>query len=313
MSTKIVDFDILIDDAFVNFCTDSTVTPIDKSFLLSVVNGFEDGKWRHNIFRNFVFNNLAETGLSAQEREALIDKSYETLVAAAQKLRIEKKINDNSGGEIGEIILYGIMKHHFNALPVVPKIFYKQNTNDYVKGADSVHITLNSSGDFELWLGESKFYNSIEDARFATPIASVEEMLMSKKLRDENSLITNLHDLDDLLKNDSLSKKIRTSLAKGVSLDDIKKRLHIPILLLHECNITKAATVYDQTYRDSIIAHHKERANSYFKKQFAKLNKTVTLLDAIHFHLILFPVPCRMDIVKDFMKRAQIFQDDGNN
>ena len=82
-------------------------------------------------------------------------------------------------------------------------------------------------------MGESKFYNNIEDARFAKPIASVEEMLMSKKLRDENSLITNLHDLDDLLKNDSLSKKIRASLAKGVSLDDIKKRLHIPILLLH--------------------------------------------------------------------------------
>lgn len=313
MAVKLVDFDILVDDSFINICTDSSITPIDKSFLLSVVNGFENGKWRMNVFRNFVFNNLAETGLSAREREALADKRYETLVAAAQKLRIDKTITDTSGGEIGEIVLYGIMKHHFNALSVVPKIFYKQNANDYVKGADSVHIILNDNGDFELWLGESKFYNSIEDARFAKPIASVEEMLMAKKLRDENSLITNLNDLDVLLKDDARCRQIRASLDKGVSLDDIKKRLHIPILLLHECVITKGTTQFDQAYKDAIIAHHKERANAYFRKQFASLKKTVTLLDEIHFHLILFPVPCKEDIVKDFMARAQIFQADGNN
>ena len=313
MAVKLVDFDILVDDSFVNICTDSSITPIDKSFLLSVVNGFENGKWRMNVFRNFVFNNLAETGLSAREREALADKRYETLVAAAQKLRIDKTITDTSGGEIGEIVLYGIMKHHFNALSVVPKIFYKQNANDYVKGADSVHIILNDNGDFELWLGESKFYNSIEDARFAKPIASVEEMLMAKKLRDENSLITNLNDLDVLLKDDARCRQIRASLDKGVSSDDIKKRLHIPILLLHECVITKGTTQFDQAYKDAIIAHHKERANAYFRKQFASLKKTVTLLDEIHFHLILFPVPCKEDIVKDFMARAQIFQADGNN
>lgn len=313
MSVKIVDFDILVDDALVNICTDSSVTPIDKSFLLSVVNGYEDGKWRQNVFRNFVFNNLAEDGLSSKEREALAGKNYETLVEAAQKLRIEKNINDSSGGEIGEILLYGIMKHHFHALSVVPKIFYKQNANDYVKGADSVHITLTESGDFELWFGESKFYNSIEDARFATPIASVEEMLMAKKLRDENSLITNLHDLDDILNDVELSGRIKAALDKGVSLDDVKRRLHIPILLLHECALTKSATACDQSYKDAIVAYHKERANSYFKKQMAKLKKTVHLLEEIRFHLILFPVPNKELIVKDFMERAKRLQDDGNN
>ena len=138
-------------------------------------------------------------------------------------------------------------------------------------------------------------------------------MIMAKKLRDENSLITNLNDLDVLLKDDARCRQIRASLDKGVSLDDIKKRLHIPILLLHECAITKGNTQYDQAYKDAIIAHHKERANAYFRKQFASLKKTVTLLDEIHFHLILFPVPCKEDIVKDFMARAQIFQADGNN
>lgn len=313
MCAKLVDFDILLDDAFVNICTDTSLANIDKSYLLSVVNGYEENKWRMDIFRYFIFNNLAETGLSAQEREALADKKFETLVAAAQKLRIEKKINKNSGGEIGEIMLYGIMKHHFNALPVVPKIFYKQNAKDYAKGADSVHITLNSDGDFELWLGEAKFYDSIKNTRLDEPIASIDEMLSKKKLRDENSIVTNLHDLDVLLKDTEMSKKVREALSTSVSLDDIKKRLHVPIMLLHECDITKATTDYNQTYKDAIIAHHKERANAYFKKMFSKLITTVNNLDSIHFHLILFPVPCKADIVADFMNHAQLLQNDGNN
>lgn len=313
MSSKLIDFNILVDDAFVNICTDPSLTPIDKSHLLSVVNGYEDNKWRMNLFRNFIFNNLAETGLSAQEREALADKKFETLVAAAQKLRIEKKINKNSGGEIGEIMLYGIMKHHFNALPVVPKIFYKQNSKDYAKGADSVHITLNADGDFDLWLGEAKFYDSIKNARLDEPIASIDEMLSKKKLRDENSMVTNLHDLDVLLKDADKTKKVREALSTNVSLDDIKKRLHVPIMILHECDITKTTTDYNQTYKDAIIAYHKERANAYFKKMFSKLSTTVKNLASIHFHLILFPVPCKADIVTDFMNHAQLFQYDGNN
>ena len=49
---------------------------------------------------------------------------------------------DTEGSELAEILLYGIMHHHYKALPVVPKIFNKQNSNDNAKGADSVHIVL---------------------------------------------------------------------------------------------------------------------------------------------------------------------------
>lgn len=311
--TKLLDFDILLDESFVKVCRDSSVAPTDKSFLLSMVNGYEEGRWRYNVFRNFVFNNLAETGLSARERNALADKRFEILVAAAQKLRIEKNISAQSGGEIGEIVLYGIMGRHFNALPVVPKIFYKQNANDYVKGADSVHIILNEKGDFELWLGEAKFYNSIEDARLDVPIASIEELLSPKKLRDENSLIVNLNELDEVVRDKPLCQQIRAALGKGVSLDNIKRRLHVPILLLHECNITKNATALNQAYKDAIIEYHRERANAYFKKQMAKLKNKVYLLEEIYFHLILFPVPCKDDVVRDFVGHAQQFQNDGNN
>lgn len=77
MSNKIWNFDILVDDCFVNFNTKKQeINPDHNDRLLSVANGFEDGSWRYRQFKEFVFSNIAETALSAQEREKLIDNDY---------------------------------------------------------------------------------------------------------------------------------------------------------------------------------------------------------------------------------------------
>lgn len=91
-----------------------------------MVNGFEDGKWREDLFRQFVMNNIAQTGLSADERENIctIDL-YTQITRSIMNLRLVDCEN-GQGSEIAEIVLYGIMRYHYNALPVVPKIFYKQ-------------------------------------------------------------------------------------------------------------------------------------------------------------------------------------------
>ena len=68
---------------------------------------------------------------------------------AFKNLRLVDRDN-GQGSVIAEIVLYGIMRYHYEALPVVPKIFYKQNANDNAKGADSVHIILDDKGNFTL-------------------------------------------------------------------------------------------------------------------------------------------------------------------
>lgn len=134
----IVDFEILIDDFFLNIKSDSDINPASRKKVLSVINDFQDGKWRYSKFQSFIWDNIAETSLSYKERLALVDRSHSSLVEAAKKLRLTdlNKDQDGQGSELAEIILYGIMKHHYNALPVVPKIFYKQNPQDNAKGAD---------------------------------------------------------------------------------------------------------------------------------------------------------------------------------
>lgn len=262
---KIKNFDIVVNTCLADIESRSKKSDFDKNdFLLSVVNGFEDGKWREDLFRQFVMNNIAQTGLSADERENIctIDP-YTQITRSIMNLRLVDCEN-GQGSEIAEIVLYGIMRYHYNALPVVPKIFYKQNSNDNAKGADSVHIVIDEDKmDFTLWLGEAKFFNDIIDERLYDPINSVFEALGTEKIKKENSIITNIKDLEYVINNPDIRKKVKEVLRHDVSIDEVKKRLHVPIMLLHECSITKGARELSPEYLEEIKHYHLNRAEKF--------------------------------------------------
>lgn len=296
-----MDFEILVNDKYLDLVKDTTLAPIDNKTVLSLANDFEDEKWRREKFENFIWDNIALTALSAKEREKLAGKSGSTLREAAKNLRLTDKEGDiGQGSELAEIVLYGIMHHYYGALPVVPKIFYKQNTQDNAKGADSVHIVLEGDDGFSLWFGEAKFYNSIENARLPSVVESVGNSLKTEKLKKENSIITNMADVDRLVENKDLVAKIKLALSPDNSMDNIKPILHIPILLLHECTLTAIAKEMDDEYREEIRKHHLDRATAYFKKQIETLSDKIVKYSSIKFHIILFPVPDRKELVERF-------------
>lgn len=308
MAEKLWRFDILINDCFMNFNPDrGKIQPDDNDFLLSVVNGFEDGHWMKKNFQDFIFNNIAQTALNAEEREKCVDDRYSALTEAAKHLRLIEDMG--KGSEIAEVVLYGIMKHHYKAISATPKIFYKQNDNDNAKGADAVHILLTKDGDFQLWLGEAKFYNSIEDGRFAEPLNSVEQMLKTSILRKEIGVMTSLNELDHQIRDIELVERIKKALQGDVSIDDIKPHIHVPILLLYECDITAGTKRMDDAYKKAIIDYHKERAVSFFDKQIKKLGN-VDNYSCIQFHLILFPIPKKDEVVDWFLNRAKSMKED---
>lgn len=303
-----MDFDIIINDTFTNLKSDPTITPDQNKSVLSLINGFEDTEWRYNHFQNFIWDNIAETSLSHKERESLVNNHHSLLTYAAQNLRLSDKTGDISkGSEIAEIVLYAIMKHYYKALPVVPKIFYKQNAQDNAKGADSVHIVIEDNNDFSIWFGEAKFYNSIEDARISEILTSIENSLLTEKLKKENSIITNVSDIDLLITDENLRNAIKATLSPRESIDLIKPKLHIPILLLHECEITQKQTSVTSDYVDELIDYHKNRAESFFKKQISKIG-AIPYYSEINFHLILFPVPLKKTIVDKFVSIANFYK-----
>lgn len=300
-------FEIIINDDFCNYCDEEGLKGIDNKKILSLINDFEDGKWRYPKFQNFIWDNIKETALNAKERKALIGGEGTIFSKAVNKLRLIEDVNDEyngKAGEIGEIILYGIMKHKYNALPIVPKIFYKQNKQDFAKGSDSVHIVIEDEENFTLWFGESKFYNKLEDSRLRKIVDSVHESLKIEKLKKENSIITGLSDLDELEGiNTHLKEKIKSFLSEDTPIDYIKPILNIPILLIHECEITKLETENRVEYKNAIIKYHRDRATSYFKKQIA-ICSSIHKYSEIKFHIILFPVPDKKIIEDKFLTIA---------
>jgi hypothetical protein len=296
-----MNFEILVDDQYINLFKDTTLVPVDNKTVLSLVNDFEDEKWRREKFENFIWDNIALTALSAKERDKLAGKSGSTLREAAKNLRLTDKEGDiGQGSELAEIVLYGIMHHYYKALPVVPKIFYKQNAQDNAKGADSVHIVLEGDNDFSLWFGEAKFYNSIENARLSSVVESVGNSLKTEKLKKENSIIASTTDIDQLVENKELAAKIKLALSPDNSMDNIKPKLHIPILLLHECAITAGTKEMDDGYRKKLKDYHLDRAAAYFKKQIEALSEKASKYSIIKFHIILIPVPNRKELVERF-------------
>lgn len=308
MDSKI-QFEILIDDSFEKINSKEGLGPINNKKVLSLVNDYEDGIWRYTKFQDFIWDNVVETALSKSEREKLIDQDHTRLRTAAKNLRLtDKEKEKGKGSELAEIVLYGIMKYHYKALSVVPKIFYKQSSGDNAKGADSVHIVLEGDDDFSLWFGEAKFYNSIEDTRLDSIIESVGNSLQTDKLRKENSIITNIQDLKLVVNNVDLLDKIMALLCERTSIDDLKPKLHIPILLLHQCEITKSFKEMSDEYKGQIIKYHKNRAQAYFTKQISKLSESINKYSSISFHLILFPVPDKETIVEKFIKTVEFYK-----
>ena len=304
-----MDFEVIVNCTLLEIDSESALESAGNKHVLSLLNDYEDGQWRYKKFQDFIWNNIADTALSQRERESLQEKPSSILSSAAQNLRLTDAENDISkGSELAEIVLYGIMKNQYKAIPIVPKIFYKQNTQDNAKGADSVHIVIEEDDDFSLWFGEAKFYNSIENARLNEIVTSVKNSLSTDKLKKENAIILNVKDIDDIDISDDSKEKIKEALANKNSIDPLKPKINIPILLLHKCPITQKTQQITDDYYKEIKEFHKDRATAYFTKQVEKLKDDIFKYSDIKFHLILFPVPEKEPIIEKFVSKVKFFK-----
>ncbi len=78
--------------------------------------------------------------------------------AARCKLR-DYKSNE---GELGEILLYCLLESHLKAPKILSKLEIKTSNNDYVKGADGVHILKVDDKNFQIVFGEAKLDSDLK-------------------------------------------------------------------------------------------------------------------------------------------------------
>jgi len=106
-----------------------------------------------------------------------------------KKAKAKLKHHAENEGELGEILLYCLLESHLNAPKILTKLELKTNSNDYVKGADGVHLLKLSESDYQIILGESKLNSDIKQGVYEA-FGSISKFLKStSKLEFEIDLI----------------------------------------------------------------------------------------------------------------------------
>ena len=161
---------------------------------------------RLNVFALKISNNQFNYGNLSEELEnalityALSRHTYKELTEQrrfgnlASQAREKLRRADSNVGELGELLLYCLLESHLQAPKLLTKLELKTAANDYVKGADGVHLLKISDNSYQMLFGESKLHKDLKSG-IASAFASIKTMLDTglDKMRYEIHLVnTNL-------------------------------------------------------------------------------------------------------------------------
>ena len=122
-------------------------------------------------------NKLHSFALSRTEVSQLVaEGKFNTLVDKAKNKLRKHSANE---GELGEILLYCFLESHLNAPKILTKLELKTANNDYVKGADGVHLLKLSETDYQLILGESKLNGDLKKGIYEA-FGSLAKLIVNK-------------------------------------------------------------------------------------------------------------------------------------
>ncbi|MDD2469109.1 MAG: DUF1837 domain-containing protein, partial [Desulfobulbus sp.] len=234
---------------------------------------------------------LPEFALKESELRGLDSSNIIQMVRNAANI-IYKSDKFQKRGEFGELFLHMAKRQVFNSIPAVSKIYYKTAQNDTVKGFDSVHVVEAEDG-LELWMGEVKFYADIKQA-VSDVVKELESHTKTDYLRSEFNLILNKVD-----RNWGHYDKLKALMSPNTSLDEVFKRVCIPVMLTYESVAICKSTSCDKQYED-LFVEEVNKAYDLFKQQ--KLPAEVRV------HLFLFPLASKAEMIKSLDEKLKIWQ-----
>lgn len=259
--------------------------------LLGLCAGYERGRWRASEFSRDLLRHLYQFIFPASEWGAVNSATgMDMLVEAAEALYSTPKYENR--GEIGELMLFAILRANYGSLPIVSKLFFKTADNDTVKGFDAVHFVEGATG-LELWLGEVKFYKNIV-AAIRDVMKELHDHLEADYLRREFAWVGT-----KMVKGVSRYDEIAELLSKNTSLDKVFPTIHVPVLLTYESPTVSAHDIVDAEYEHEIRAELEKHSASFNAK---------CGIDHIAIHLILVPMHTKADLLDNFDARLKALQ-----
>jgi Cap4 SAVED domain len=232
-----------------------------NSQLNCICPGFELKKWRCERLAAHLIDWLPDFAIRHDDLPPRIENitDYRKLIEDAAE-RIYKTEKSESRGEIGELLLHAVCRQFSGTFPAVSKIYYKDSSNDVVKGFDLVHTRYDVATDeMQLWLGEAKFYRSGSEA-VNDAVTSIRKHLDAGFLTSEKVLIGN-----KVSKDTPGYSQLEHLFDRDTSLDQIFKRLIIPVLIAYDSD---SASAYkdDTSYNGALAVEIKKLQRSLLTK-----------------------------------------------
>lgn len=185
-------------------------------FLLKIKNK----RFDYDSLARELAENLITYSLSRREISTLIkEEKFNELV---KKAKAKLRNHTSNDGELGELLLYCFLESHLNAPKLLSKLELKTSANDYVKGADGVHLLKLDDSSYQIIFGEAKMYSSESDA-VTEAFDSIKKVKTSHNYSFERGLInSNLlkEVIDDDQYNFLKSILIPTEREQNTFLDD---------------------------------------------------------------------------------------------
>lgn len=253
--------------------------------------GYERGEWRYNDFAEYLFEWLPEFALKYTDLTKINSATAMAFIKKAART-VYNTDKYKKRGEFGELLLHAIIRELFNSQPIISKLYYKSSINETIKGFDAVHI-VDNGGELELWLGEVKFYKDISKA-IASVIKELQQHIQNDYLKSEFFLITTK--IDDQW---AYAKRIKKLLSVRTGLDEVFKRLCVPVLLTYESETVRQ--------HNSISNEFKEQLLNEFSNHYQAFCKRLPM-EKLNIHLLLLPLKDKDTLLKVLHKRLEGMQ-----
>lgn len=262
--------------------------------------GFERGEWRNDKLAEHVMEWLPEFALNYSE---LQDIGHHNAVKMARKAAriVYKTEKYGKRGEFGEILLHMALRQIYDTIPAVSKIYYKSAVNKTVEGFDAVHVIYNND-ELELWIGETKFYNNLNNAIRDVCIEIVDH-LETDYLRSEFLLIKNKIDPSW-----PAAAKLKALLEENVSLDDVFSTACIPVLLTYDSDAVKNCTKSDSTYKKALKTELKNAYSKLRKRLSKDYSDRFKSELPITVHIVLIPLKEKAKLIRTLDKSLKELQ-----
>jgi hypothetical protein len=267
---------------------------------MALCAGFERGQWRNDQLADHVMEWLPEFALDYSELSEISNANALRMTKKAAKIVYQTE-KYGSRGEFGEILLHIAIRQVYKTVPAISKIYYKSAVNETVKGFDAVHV-VKKGDDLELWIGETKFYEKLSKAIYDVS-KEIADHLETDYLKSEFILIKNK--IDPMWPE---AKKLKSLLHENTSLDEVFKRVCIPILLTYDSGVVGKSQVCNEEYKENIKAELITSYEILRKKLSAEYKEKFSQEFPLTAHVILVPLKEKKKLIAALDARLKALQ-----